>query len=66
MTFGKRLAWSALHELSEYIALAHYQATSLVSQWNFTKDKKGQNMNLNILRALRIKTFVWSKVEMIL
>ena len=42
MTFGKRLAWPALHELCEYIELAHYQAASLVSGTvrKFTKDKK--------------------------
>ena len=39
MTFGKRLAWPALHELSEYIALAHYQAASLVNG-NSPKIKK--------------------------
>ena len=51
MTFGKRLAWPALHELSEYIALAHYQAASLESGIvikfvKFTKDNKDHSIHL--------------------
>ena len=62
MTFGKRLAWPALHELCEYIELAHYQAASLVSGTvrKFTKDKKGQ---LHPHREDQdLITFVWSMI----
>ena len=53
MTFGKRLAWPALHELCEYIALAHYQAASLVSGTvrKFTKDKKKKASYIDIVRT---------------